>query len=284
MERIHRAVSPDGTEIVGRVHGRGPALVLVHGAIGDGEIAWRALLPELTDRFTCYLPSTRGRGRSADHPDHTPPRLVEDVTAFVDSIGEPVCLVGWSGSGAWVLGAAARSRSVAAVAVYEPVLIPVMDEHDLAETAATMQQVGAAAGAGRLVDAVHAFAPWICTADEVAALERTDFFERWAGAVPAMLRQLQQDGRYEGPRTTDPEALARVGAPVLLLVGRRTRLHPFFTASARFLAEHVPDAQVWELPGLGHFAPVLAPRSVAEELVTFFESSGQKSITPAWVT
>ncbi|MEJ2854908.1 MULTISPECIES: alpha/beta fold hydrolase [unclassified Saccharothrix] len=275
MERTHRAVSADGTEVVGRVRGHGPALVLVHGAIGDGEIAWEALLPQLTDRFTCYLPSTRGRGLSADHPDHSPARLEEDITAFVDSIGEPVRLVGWSGSGAWVLGAAARSRSVVAVAVYEPVLIPVMDPSDLAETAATMQRVGAAAGAGRLDDAIRAFAPWICTEEEVSALERTDFFERWAGAVPAMLRFLQHDGTYEGPRATDPENLARVTVPVLLLVGRHTRLHPFFTASAQFLARHVPDAQVWELPGLGHFAPVLAPESVAEELVTFFEPARQ---------
>ena len=92
-ERIHRAVSADGTEIVGRVVGQGPALVLVHGGIGDGEFAWDALLPHLADRFTCYLPSTRGRGLSADNPDHSPPRLQEDINAFVDSIGEPVCLV-----------------------------------------------------------------------------------------------------------------------------------------------------------------------------------------------
>ena len=103
-KRIHRAVSADGTEIAGRVVGEGPALVLVHGGIGHGDLAWEALLPHLTDRFTCYLPSTRGRGLSSDNPDHSPARLEEDVTAFVDSIGEPVCLVGWSGSGAWVLG------------------------------------------------------------------------------------------------------------------------------------------------------------------------------------
>ena len=60
-ERIHRAVSADGTEIAGRVQGHGPPLILVHGAYGDGEIAWKALLPYLTDRYTCYLPSTRGR-------------------------------------------------------------------------------------------------------------------------------------------------------------------------------------------------------------------------------
>src|SRR6185369_3793168 len=117
-ERIHRAVSADGTKIVGRVRGRGPALVLVHGGIGDGDIAWKALLPRLVDTFTCYLPSTRGRGLSSDNPDHSPARLEEDIAAFVESIGEPVRLVGWSGSGAWVLGAAARNESVAAVAAY----------------------------------------------------------------------------------------------------------------------------------------------------------------------
>ena len=71
-ERIHRAVSADGTEIAGRVQGLGPPLILVHGAYGDGEIAWKALLPYLTDRYSCYLPSTRGRGLSSDNPDHSP--------------------------------------------------------------------------------------------------------------------------------------------------------------------------------------------------------------------
>src|ERR687891_2802795 len=162
-ERIHRAVSADGTEIAGRVRGRGPALVLVHGGIGDGDIAWEALLPHLTDRFTCYLPSTRGRGLSSDNPDHSPARLEEDVTAFVDSIGEPVCLVGWSGSGAWVLDAAVRSGSVAAVAAYEPFVMSVMRDDDLARTFATMEQVGVAAADGRPVQAAGALPRGIFT-------------------------------------------------------------------------------------------------------------------------
>lgn len=270
--RIQRAVSADGTEIVGRVNGEGPALVLVHGGIGDGEFAWDALLPHLTDRFTCYLPSTRGRGLSGDNPDHSPPRLEDDVTAFVDSIGEPVDLVGWSGSGAWVLGAAARSASVSAVALFEPGVISVMGPDDLPRTFATIEEMGTAASDGRLVDAARAFAPWICNDEEVAALERTDFFERWAGGVPAMLRFVQGDAPYQGPRSTDPEALAQVAVPVLLLQGQRTRLATWFTDAAEHIARHVATSQVCELPGLGHFAPVLAPASIADELITFFES------------
>jgi hypothetical protein len=44
-DQIHRAVSADGTEIAGRVHGQGPSLVLFHGAPHDGDLAWEALVP-----------------------------------------------------------------------------------------------------------------------------------------------------------------------------------------------------------------------------------------------
>lgn len=278
-ERIHRAVSADGTEIVGRVVGQGPALVLVHGGIGDGEFAWDALLPHLTDRFTCYLPSTRGRGLSADNPDHSPPRLQEDINAFVDSIGEPVCLVGWSGSGPWVLGAAAQTDSVAAAAAWEPALGPTAlgpaGQQDMGRFFAAMEQVGLAAADGRLVDAVRAFAPGICTDEEIAALEGMDFYERWADGVPALLRLLQQLMAYEGPTPYDPEALAQINVPVLLLRGQETLLGAGFGEAARHIARYVADPQVHELQGVGHFAPVLAPEHIAEELVSFFEKALQ---------
>ena len=268
-KRIQRAVSTDGTEIVGRVAGQGTALVLVHGGIGHGDLAWEALLPHLTDRFTCYLPSTRGRGLSGESPDHTPPRLVEDVTAFVDSIGEPVCLAGWSGSGPWCLGAA-RSSAVVAVAAFEPV-VPGSGERDLPRLGAALEKVSMAAAEGRLVDAMRAFAAGICTDEEVADLERTTFFERWASAVPALLNDLQQDNSYEGPRSIDPGSLERISVPVLILRGQKTRLPALWGESEQHIARHVPDAHVLELPGLGHFAPVLAPGLVAEELISFFD-------------
>ena len=274
-ERIHRAVSADGTEIAGRVRGQGPALVLVHGGIGDGDVAWEALVPHLTDRFTCYLPSTRGRGLSSDNPDHSPARLEEDVTAFVNSIGEPVFLVGWSGSGAWVLGTAARSGSVAAVPEYEPGVMSVMRYDDLARTFATMKQMGVAAADGRVADAVRTFAQWICTDDEIAALEQTNFYERWAGCVPAMLRFVQEDASYEGPRSTDAEALGMIAAPILLLRGQQTALGTWFADATRHIAQHVSDPHVRDLPGAGHFAPVLAPEALAKELIRFFESVPQ---------
>jgi pimeloyl-ACP methyl ester carboxylesterase len=39
------------------------------------------------------------------------------------------------------------------------------------------------------------------------------------------------------------------------------------------VAQHVVDAHVRELPGVGHFAPLLEPEPIAKELISFFESA-----------
>ncbi len=151
---------------------------------------------------------------------------------------------------------------------------------ELAETAATYATSGLEAMAapdGRLGDAIRAFAAWICTDVEIAAPVETDFYERWAGCVASMLRFVQEDASYGGPRWTDPEALAMVAAPVLLMRGRQTALGTFLADAVRHIAQHVSDPNVRELPGAGHFAPVIAPESIAKELIRFFESVRQES-------
>lgn len=131
--RIHRAVSADGTELAGRVHGTGPPLVLVSG-VGDGEKA-PFLVPRLSERFTCYSMSLRGRGLSDPAPDHAPERLVEDITAFVDSLGPPVGLAGHS-RGARV---AARARHDAGAADARHPNTPVLQGRDASSGQAPAQ-------------------------------------------------------------------------------------------------------------------------------------------------
>ena len=86
-QRAHYVTTTDGVTIGGTVHGQGPPLVFLQGAMGDGDLDWQALVPHLTDRFTCHLPSMRGRGLSGDHPDLSLGRVVDDMLAYVDSIG-----------------------------------------------------------------------------------------------------------------------------------------------------------------------------------------------------
>ena len=269
--RVQVAISADGTEIVGRVRGQGPPLVLVHGGWGDGEVAYEALVPHLADRFTCYTPSTRGRGLSGDNPDHSVHRLVQDVTAFIDTIGEPVYLMGWSGIEP-PLGTAAQSSAVSAVALFEGYVPPMAEADDLASLGATIERTGAAAADGRLADAARAFAPFVLTDAELAPLDG-DFFERWGRSIPAMLQYFQQNLSNQAPRPYDTEQLAKISAPVVALWSRETTKSTWVSKSAQYLAQHVADGHVRELAGGGHFAPVVAPELLAQELTAFFESA-----------
>ena len=268
--RVQVAISADGTEIVGRVRGEGPPLVLVHGGWGDGEVAYGALVPHLAHRFTCYTPSTRGRGLSGDNPDHSVHRLIQDVTAFIDTIGEPVYLMGWSGIEP-PLGAAAENRAVSAVALFEGYVPPVAEEGDLASLGETIERTGAAATDGRLADAARTFAPFVLTDAELAALDG-DFFERWGRSIPAMLKYFRQNQSTEESRPYDPEQLARISAPVVALWSPETTNRTWVKKSARHLAQHVADGYVRELPGGGHFTPLVAPELLAKELTSFFEA------------
>lgn len=265
---IHRAISDDGTEVVGRVHGQGPPLVLVHGGVGDGENSWRFLLPFLSKQFTCYTMSLRGRGLSAENPDQSPERLIEDVAAFAESIGEPAGLVGHSSGGAFALGAAAQAARVPAVAAYEPAL-PELSQELRARYQDAFARVRHAAAEDRLTDAVQIIFDDIALAndEELAALSAAGAAELLAPNVPIHVRDLT---RYLSYRPFDASR-ERLTMPVLLLHGSRT--HAAYTSVVRRLAGRLADPHVREIAGAGHMAPLLAPKPVADELTRFFAAA-----------
>ena len=197
-EPLHRASSDDGTEIAGHVHGQGPALVLVHGQTGDGDLDWVPLLAHLTDRFTCYLPSTRGRGHSAEHPDLSPERRVEDVTAFVDSIGEPVA--------------------------YEPPAPEALGEEEAQRLEQPTEAMAQAVTEGRRSDAVRAFVGFVVNDDELAAFHAVNSVETTAKYAPTLQTERELEAQPGAFSPTNPTLLAQITAPALLLHGTRKRL------------------------------------------------------------
>jgi pimeloyl-ACP methyl ester carboxylesterase len=242
--------------------------------VADGDTDWQALLPHLTGRFTCHLPSQRGRGLSGDHPDLSPGRMVDDILAYVDSIEAPTGLVGWS-SGAYlaVTAAAAQSDAVDAVAPFEPGVLSLMDEQEQAAFGDAAARMGELAAEGRLTAAARAFAGWPFNDEEIAMAEDAGYFEAAGRYVPNLLNLLQQWGEYEGPTPDDPAVLGAISAPVLVLHGADTK--PFLTASARYVADRVPNARVHEIPGAGHAAPLTHPEALAEALTEFFAPAQQ---------
>jgi pimeloyl-ACP methyl ester carboxylesterase len=271
--RSHRAVSNDGTEIVGSVHGQGPPLVLQHGAMDHGEISWGPALPYLTDHYTCHLPSLRNRGRSGHSDDSTPPRLVEDLTAYADSLGQPVALVGLSLGGALALEAAHRAEQVTAVVAYEPPITAIIDEATLGQFTETVRDEAQAVQEGRLADGVRRFGRFVGNDEELAALETAGAFEIMGPNAPADLAAIQQGSSYQGPRGTNPDALARLDVPLLLIQGARSNAGDWFHACVDYVASHVPHAEIKELPGHGHLAPMVDPEPVAAEVLHFLARS-----------
>ncbi len=277
-ERVHRARSHDGTEIAGRVYGEGPPLVFVHGAVADGEVEWGALVPYLSDRYRCYLMSTRGRDLSDANSDLSTERLVQDVVGFVESIAEPVGLVGASSGGALALGAAARSSAISALAVYEPVVFEVMSAEASAGLSETVERMTEDVAQQRPADAARTFLEPILNDDERAALaSSSDYFEAAARWIDVDLRELRQITEFQGPSPTDPASLARITAPAWLLLGSQTALRTWFADGIRHVADHVRDARVREIEGAGHLGPSLQPGAIAAALLRAFEGSHQRA-------
>lgn len=270
-ERIHRTTTDDGIEIAGRVHGAGPPVVLVHGAMADGDTEWAALLPLLTGRFTCYLPSTRGRGLSGTHPDLSREARVRDLTAFIDSIGEPVTLVGVSGGGMLALGAAARSPAVARLVAHEPVVFEVMDARTRAGFQSAVAQLAQAAAAGDPAQAAGAFLEFVANADEAAALSADpDGIDEVTENVFIDLAEFLEALEPDGFSPTDPALLARITVPALLTQGAETA-QQWFVNGTHYAARHIPDAALYEIGGIGHLGHLVAPERVAEALIPFLE-------------
>jgi pimeloyl-ACP methyl ester carboxylesterase len=261
-QRTHYVTTSDGVNIGGAVHGQGRPLVFLQGGMGDGDIDWNRVVGYLTDRFTCHLPSLRGRGLSGDHPDLSLGRQADDILTYIDSIGEPTGLVGWSGGANLALAVAAQSDAANAVAPFEPGILSLMDE----------QEQAVVGDEGRLADAARAFARFPFNDEEIAVAEDAGYFEAAGRYVPNLLNLLQQV-MEQGDPAADQAVLGAISAPVAVLLGSDTK--PYFTASARHVADHVPNARIHEIPGVGHAAPLTHPKALAEALTEFFTPAQQ---------
>lgn len=270
--RKHYVTTSDGVTIGGTVHGRGPALVFLQGVIGDGDLDWARVAGELADDFTCHLPSMRGRGLSGDHADLSISRHIDDAIAYVDSLGEPVGLTGLSGGGAWSLVAAARSDTVSALAPFEPGVLSVADEGELASLRTAVGRTMELVSAGDLTAASRAFAGFPFTDAEIVAAEDLGYFEDAGPYAPHLLNVLGQAMVSEDP-TGDPSVLGAIRCPTTVLIGSETS--SLFRRGAQYVVGHVPGAQVEEIAGAAHAAPLTHPGPLAAALAGFFSTALQ---------
>ena len=252
-----RVVSKDGTRIGFERSGRGPALILVDGALCSRAFGPTAkLAPLLAHNFTVYRYDRRGRGASGDTQPYSPSREVEDLAALIAEAGGTASLLGLSSGGALALEAAASGLGVDKVIAYEPpyvdesesitntatlTLAPTSDVHEerLKKLVATGHRGGAVdyfmrdmVGAPAIVPVIMRLMPWV-----------------WS-KLKAVAHTLPYDAavmtRFRVPRAR----FASIGRPVLVMNGTKTDAR--LKAAARVIAATVPGAQYAELERQTH--------------------------------
>jgi 3-oxoadipate enol-lactonase len=244
MQRTSGVLEREGERIYYETAGDGPPLVLTHGA-GGNHAVWFEQTAHFARSRRVVLWDQRGFGRSsARGGPNTPERAVRDLAALLDQLGiARADLVGQSMGGWAVLGLALsqpqRVRSL--------VLADTPGGIDTPELRAAWANVGKGGGFATSELGRHpAVAP--------------DFFDRH----PARAVLYQQLGGFGEPKLADvlpslvaarhdEAALAKLGSPVLLIVGEVDGLFSpgLIAASAKRLPPAC-RARVATIPRAGH--------------------------------
>ena len=262
---LETVTSADGTPIAYERTGDGPPLVLVHGTTAD-HTRWEPVRPDLADRYTVYAMDRRGRGGSGDRPEYALEREADDVVAVVESIDEPVALLGHSYGGICSLEAALRTDGVARLVLYEPPL-PVGDpDRDTEPFLAEMESL---IEAGEREEALVLFLRDVAgmPPGELDALRSAPNWPDRVAAVHTVLREERARKAYE----FDPARFEALDTPTLLLLGGESA--PLFGTAAEALDEALPNSRLVVLPGQAHAVMNTAPDLFVEAVVTFLREA-----------
>lgn len=241
-----RVTSADGTPIASWRSGDGPPLVLVHGTSADHS-RWAPVLPALEQRYTVLAVDRRGRGASGDAEDYTIEREFEDVAAVVDSLEEPVILLGHSHGGLCALEAALLSHNVRALVLYEPASDMVATG---TETSEVIERLEALLQAGDRDEVVATMAREIAgVPPEVVASTRSQpVWRARVAAAHTIPRELRAVRTYR----FDSQRFRGLAVPTLLLSGGESQ--PDFRTAVEAVDAAMTDSRIVVLPGQGHVA------------------------------
>lgn len=262
---MQTAASTDGTRIAYWRHGNGPPLLLVHGATYDHATAWRLVVPGLERRFTVYAMDRRGRGASGDSPTYDLQREAEDVAAVVDSIGQPVNLLGHSYGALCALEAALLTANLRRLILYEGVPLNGAGYYAVGaiERLEGLLQEGDVEG--MLVALMRDVIQRPPEEIELLRAQRGDWAARLRSA-PSVPRELRGERGY----VFLADRFREMSTPTLLLVGGASP--PIELENAQGVSRSLPQARVAILPGQRHTAMITAPEVFIREVARFLDS------------
>jgi pimeloyl-ACP methyl ester carboxylesterase len=255
--------SKDGTRIAYDKQGKGPAIILVDGALctrSDGSKP--ELIKLLAPHLTVYSYDRRGRGESGDTLPYAVEREIEDIETLMDDAGGTASLYGHSSGAALALEAAIRLGSrIKKLAMYEA------PYNDAAEAQQAWReyiaQLTALLAAERRGDAVALFMRLVgMPSEQIAAMRQAPMWPMLEALAPTLA---YDHTAIMGKNATVPtERVARVAVPALAINGSAS--FPFLYDTARALSKTMPHAQLRTLEGQTH---EVNPQVLALVLVEF---------------
>lgn len=260
--------SADGTSLAYEVTGRGPALVVVDGAMCQRAMGpSRGLATQLQDRFTVYAYDRRGRGESG--PGLSPwslNRELEDLAAVLQAAGRGAHLFGSSSGAVLALEAARRGMAEGRVVAYEAPFI--VDDTHPANDPGLPGRVQALVDGGRRSEAVKTFLRVVgAPAPVVALMPLMPTWKRMTEVAHTLPYDLSLVvGRQQG-QPLPAGAYEGVSATTLVIAGGKS---PAYMRNAQAaIAAAVPGARLMTLPGQTH---MIKPKAVAPVVADFLDA------------
>lgn len=258
--------STDGTRIAFQRSGQGSPLVLVHGSAAD-RTRWAPVLPAFERSFTVYALDRRGRGESEDSERYALEQEFEDVLAVIDSIAEPVFLLGHSFGAICSLEATRRTTRVRKLVLYEPPIpippgIGMYPSDVLARIQAFLDGGDPEGALTTFLQDVVRMPP-----QQIELLRSAPGWSERVAAAHTTLREMQAGNEY----VFEPEHFREVSIPTLLLLGGESPA--VFKTAIEAVHAALPESQVRILPGHQHVAMNTAPELFTREVVGFLTQS-----------
>jgi pimeloyl-ACP methyl ester carboxylesterase len=253
--------SKDGIPIAYERRGRGQPLVLIHGAAAD-HTRWEPVLPGLEKQFTVYAVDRRGRGQSGDGDSYAIELEYQDVAAVVDSIPEPVDLLGHSYGAVCSLEASLKTSNLRKLVLYEP---PILTDVKKKSPPDAVDRMNSCLNVGEREKALLIFLREIVgiPQDEMDVLRS---LPSWSSRL-ASAHTIPREEASLGPYILKPERFSRMKTPTLFLLGGDSP--PFFRAAIETLKKAIPNSRIAIIPGQRHAAMDTAPELFLNEVMGF---------------